>query len=133
MLFLILAMIFIEGTIVTVPLTFSILLVLFLLYKRDIVLVYAFVAGLLLDALTVRVIGSTSLFFCIILGIILLYQRKFEITSLFFLMITSFIGSFLYGLLFGLENLVLQSVISVIISVMFFLILHKRINATALH
>lgn len=104
--------VFIEGTLTTMPLTLICLLCLMIVRRDAMIFPLAFLAGLLVDAMTLRPLGGTSLFLLTFVFLILLYQRKYEIYSYQFVMVASFVGSIVFMTLFGYENVVLQSLLS---------------------
>ena len=92
--------VFLEGVLTTLPLAL-ILLAVFYAVKREMWLfIAAFFAGILLDLILVRTIGTSSLFFVIFLFVEEIYGRKFETQTLPFILLAAFIGSFLYLLIF---------------------------------
>ena len=91
----------IESTLFSWPLVLGVLIFLTVLYKEQWMMLVAFVSGILLDILTFHFVGSSSLFFLIVLEVVFLYQRKFEIESPFFVGISVFVFSLLYGALFS--------------------------------
>lgn len=118
-----------EGTLSLIPLTFVILLTLFIL-KRDINYFYiAFITGIILDILSVRPVGLTSAFMITALLAVSIYERKFEIKSLFFIAIASFFGSL--GLLFltAFSNIIiLQAVVACCIALIVFKLYESRMG-----
>lgn len=106
LIFLFLAII-IEGSFFSFPFVFLFLLFLSLRYDKSWIFVLAFVSGIILDAITLRNIGSSSLFFLVFLFAVFQYARKFEIGSSAFIVISAFLGSFVYLSLFG-DSFVLQ-------------------------
>lgn len=123
MFFLLLISLFIavllEATIVQIPLSFILLLVFSILNRSGKVFLTAFLTGILLDVMTVRPIGSTSIYFLAFLAVLLLYQRKYEIRSYLFVTVSSFAGVYLYLLLFSNGSFV-QSILSSIIAIVIF-------------
>lgn len=91
---------FLESTIFSWPLVLGMLIVLTVLYKQQWVMVVACISGILLDILTFHFVGSSSLFFLVVLELVFLYQRKFEIDSPIFVGICVFVASLLYGAVF---------------------------------
>jgi rod shape-determining protein MreD len=92
---------FLEGTVTTLPLVLIVLLCL-TIYRRDaIVFPLAFLAGIVLDILTVQTLGVSGLFFIVMFFMILLYQRKYEINSYPFVAAAAFLGSVGFLLVFG--------------------------------
>jgi rod shape-determining protein MreD len=93
-----------EGTVTTMPLVLIVLLCL-TIFKRDgIVFPVAFFAGIVLDILTVQTLGINGLLFTIMIFMILLYQRKYEINSYPFVATAAFLGSLGFLLAFGRGN-----------------------------
>ncbi len=109
-----------EGAVTTVPLVLICLLCLLLVKRGPSVFAVAFLAGMFLDILTVKVLGTSSLFFIIFLFLILLYQRKYEINSYPFVAAAAFLGSVLFLLVFGYGNWFWQSVISSLLALLLF-------------
>src|SRR5579859_116016 len=99
--FLLIIATFLEGTVTTLPLVLICLLCLTIFFRNLYLFIAAFFVGILLDAFALRELGETSIFFLLLIFLILLYQRKYEINSYPFVLIASFVGSLLYLLLFG--------------------------------
>lgn len=118
---LLLIALFLQGTVTTVPLALVVLLISGIHVKQK-AFILAFFAGLLLDILLIRNLGITSLFFLIFSALFMLYQRKYEINSYPFVLVSSFAGSYLYLLLFERAS-ILQAGISCIIAVVLFAII----------
>ncbi|MEK7571903.1 MAG: hypothetical protein AAB553_06550 [Patescibacteria group bacterium] len=115
--------IFLEGTVTTMPLVL-ITLILASIYFRDWrVFPLAFFSGMVLDIFTFRIGGSSSIFFLCCVFLILLYQRKYEIQTVYFVAVASFIAAFLYLLLFGYDDSLLQALASAITGVVIFTLL----------
>lgn len=111
---------FLEGTVTTLPLVLIVLLCL-TIYRRDaIVFPVAFVSGIILDILIVQTIGVSSLFFAVMICMILLYQRKYEINSYPFVFFASLLGSFGYLLLFERGSFLIDGFVGSIIALLFF-------------
>jgi rod shape-determining protein MreD len=121
------AAIILEGTITTLPLVLLIILFLAVVNRTNDVFIIAFFSGLLLDMLTLGRIGFSSLYFTVFVFLIFLYQRKFEIETLHFVAIFSFVGSFIYLFLEGDRFVFFQSVFSTFLIVLSFLT-YKRFN-----
>lgn len=122
-----LAAIIMEGTITTLPLVLLIILFLAVINRTNDVFAIAFFAGLFLDILTMGRIGFSSLFFVGFVFIIFLYQRKFEIETLYFIVIFSFLGSFIYLFLTDVRFVLIQSIFSTIL-LTFSFIAYKKFN-----
>lgn len=113
---------FLEGTVTTLPLVLLFLLALGIARQDEAVFVLALLAGILLDILALRPVGETGIFYVVFLFLVLLYDRKYEIHSLPFMVVSSFLGSFVYLLLFVRQEIFLQSVASVFLGVVIFLV-----------
>lgn len=121
--FIILLILFLfEVTLIQIPLLLLYLLVLAVVYRSEWIFVIGFLSGLFLDGLTMRTLGSSSLFFLIFLFLIFLYERKFELRSVGFVIMMSGLGSLFFLLIFGHELLFIQVLVSIIFGVILFLI-----------
>jgi cell shape-determining protein MreD len=121
--FILLVTILIESTFTTVPITLILLINYLVLEKKSWVFAAAFFAGLALDILSLRFLGSTSLFFVSLLFIINLYERKFETFNVFFILFSSFVASFLYLNIFAIRLVMSQAILSALISCLAFYLL----------
>lgn len=115
--------IILQGTLTTIPLVLILLLNLFIAVKKTYVFVIAFFCGLLLDAMLGNPLGETCIFYILILAILFLYERKFDIQTFPFVFISSFLGSFVYLILYNNRFIFLQSFSSALISIGFFFLL----------
>jgi cell shape-determining protein MreD len=96
--------ILLEATILKLPLAFILLLCYSVLKRTEKVFLSAFFAGLLLDIFTLRSPGISSIFFLLFFAFVLLYQRKYEIKSYPFMLVSSFAGVYLYSIIFDLRS-----------------------------
>src|SRR5476651_806229 len=123
--FLLLALV-LEVSLTTLPLIFLVLLCLIVTFKKDWLFVLAFIFGLLFDLLAFKTLGITSAFLVLFLFLVLLYQSKFEITTGYFVAISSLLGSFLFLFLQGYtQMIIIQAILSSIIAVAMFEILKR--------
>ena len=110
-------LIFLEGAVTTLPLTLIFLLC-FTILKRDArVFPVAFFAGILLDLLKVRMVGATSVILIIVVFLVLLYQRKYEIDSYPFVAAAGFLGAIGFIILFGTGNIFMQGLLSSLLGI----------------
>lgn len=109
-----------EAFVTTIPLVLDILLILYIINRKAWVFLAAFIIGLLLDISAVRVLGQSSIFFITLLFIATLYERKFEITSGYFVFFASFLGSLIYLLIFGFNHAFWQALANSTISLFIF-------------
>jgi cell shape-determining protein MreD len=118
--FLLFLLIIVESSVTTLPLVLLFLIIFAVFVRSESVFLLAFFAGLLLDILTLRPLGLSSAFFLSCLFLILLYERKFEIGTFYFVAFASFFSSLGYLLLFPSSHVFSQVVICVILSFAFF-------------
>lgn len=111
---------FLEGTVTTLPLVFLCLVILTIIMRNLFLFVLAFFSGIFLDAFALRPIGETSIFLLLIVFLMLLYQRKYEINTYSFVFIASFIGALLYLFLFGYANIYWEAAMSALFAVLLF-------------
>lgn len=121
----ILLLIFLEASIITIPLILIGVLLIAVVSKKSWIFPLAFLAGIMLDLTKLNSIGETSLFLIIFLFVILLYDRKFEIKTLPFIYFSSFLGSFIYLAFSKSHHILPQAIISSVISVFSFMIVKK--------
>ncbi len=114
-----------ESSVTTLPLVFLTLLCLAVLTRKEWIFVIAFIAGVFLDAFSFRALGQSSLYFIVYIFLVFLYESKFEISTKYFVLIASFLGSFGFLIIFSYNNLVLQSLVSSIVGVLIFSILSR--------
>src|SRR3989304_7549681 len=125
-LFILTLALILQTTLTTLPLVLLTLFCLTIIYKNNSIFIFAFTFGLLLDIITFKTPGFSSFFFVISLFLILIYQRKFEITTNYFVLISSFLGSIGYMLLFSYTDLIIaQAIASAIIGLTIFKLLPK--------
>lgn len=117
---------FLLTAITTLPFVLVVLLLLTILFKKSWIFVLAFFAGLFLDILLMRLLGESSVFFLIFIFIIFLYDRKFEIQSVPFVFLSSFLGVLLYLLIFDNNYVFGQALVSSVVSVLLFKLLSRR-------
>lgn len=109
-----------ESSVTTLPLTFITLVVFTVLWRDEKILLAGFVAGLLLDIMTISTLGISSLFFTIFLSLVLLYEKKLEITSIYYLVLFSFMGSLIYSYLKHFDSPLFLSLAAALIAVLIF-------------
>lgn len=117
---LLLLVLVLESSVTTIPLTFITLIVYTIKDRDEKILLIAFIAGLVLDILTLNTLGITSLIFVLFLSLVLLYEKKLEITSIYYLVLFSFGGSLIYSFLKHFDNPILIAIVSSLIAVLIF-------------
>lgn len=134
LLLIVLIFLWLEITVTSFPLFLIGVLIMIILYsaknstrQNEWVFVLAFLGGLILDASAVRFLGSSSLFLTCWLFFILLYERKYEIYTIPFVLAASFFGVFSYLWFFGYSDIFIQSIAGTLIDCALF-ILFRRID-----
>ena len=112
----------------TIPLSIVFLVVSTVLLKKSWVFFAAFVLGLLLDLANLRPLGYTSLIFTILVFLIRLYERKFEIQTMTFVFIATFLGSLVYLGIFKYNEILLQSLVSSFLGILLFKFLWLKLG-----
>lgn len=129
-LFLTLFVIIASG-ITTIPFLIGLLAIVTVLFKKSRVFFLALGLGLFLDLISIRPLGQTSLMLAIFVFLIRLYERKFETKTITFVFISTFLGSLAYLMIFGYQQIFLQSLVNSLFAVLLFKIfgrLNKRIT-----
>jgi hypothetical protein len=114
-----------EGSITTLPLTLMLLIIFYCFYRDDVIFLYACISGIFLDMMLVRHIGASSIFFLVILFLIFLYQKKFEIASYYFVFFALFIGTIGYLFFFSLTDNFFVSISTVLLGMTLYWFLKK--------
>lgn len=119
--------VFLEGIFSTLPLTLDVLLISYVVKRQSLdesglfsVFVLAFLLGVVLDIFSLRLLGLSSLFFIIFLFLIILYERKFEVETVPFIMFSSFLGSIFFLIIFGYKYVFLQAIVNSLVTVLLF-------------
>ncbi|HUQ85753.1 MAG TPA: hypothetical protein VM077_05490 [Candidatus Limnocylindrales bacterium] len=94
--------------------------------KKPFVFYTAFFGGMVLDLFVARTLGSTFIYFLLFFYLVLLYRKKYEIDSYPFVLVTTFVGSYLYGLIYKSSNGLALAGISSAIAVLLFAILKLK-------
>jgi len=122
--FILLISVLFEAIFITIPLTLVLLINFLVTDKKSWVFPAAFFSGIIIDILSLRYLGSTSLFFVTFLFVIHLYERKFETSNIFFAFFACFVGSLLYLTIFGIRQVLVQSLVAAVVgSLIFYLIM----------
>lgn len=116
----------IQISLTTIPLILDLILLLYILNRKYWVYFVAFFLGMVLDIVSLRQVGLTSLFFIIFLFLITLYENKFEINTIPFVFFFSFFGSLAFLFIFGGSFIFLQALVSSIFSTLLFLLIKNE-------
>lgn len=117
--------IFLESSIFSLPLVLIVILISAVFIRESYVFLLAFAGGLVLDILTQRTLGLSSLYFVAFVFIIFLYHKKFEAGTFQFLTAASFLGSLFYLFFIGTGQIIFHSIIIVLFTVTSFLFFKK--------
>jgi cell shape-determining protein MreD len=109
---LFIVVVFVEGSLTTMPLTLIFLLCLTVMKRHEWILPLAFMSGIILDIFSFRPIGISSLFFITYIFLLLMYQRKYETATLPFVIIAAMMGSILYLIMNRESSILIQGIIS---------------------
>jgi len=113
---------FLETTVIAIPLVMLWLLVSIVIIQEEWLFIVAFFIGLLLDSVSFSRLGMHSIFFLLFSFLIFLYEEKFEIHNMLFVVIFSFFGLFFYFLFFGSSHFLLQLIAGVSLNAVLFFI-----------
>jgi len=114
--------------ITTIPFPIGLLAIATVLSKKPWVFFLALGLGLFLDLISIRVLGYTSLALTIFVFILFLYERKFETRTIAFVFISTLLGSAIYLIIFGYQQIFLQSLFNSLIAVLVFKFLWLRLD-----
>ena len=92
--------IFLETYIVKMPFVTGILIIVTVLFPQWTIFLLACIVGIILDSVNFHSIGTSSIFFSVLIALLLLYSRKYEMQNPVFVGVSIFVGSLLYGALF---------------------------------
>ncbi|MCX6783188.1 MAG: hypothetical protein NTZ20_04345 [Candidatus Levybacteria bacterium] len=115
-----------EAMFFQIPITLILLLLLFIFYKETWVFLLALISGIIIDIILVKTIGLTSIAYLSFLFIIILYEKKFEISSRAFIGYFCFFASIVICLILGYSNIIMTSVISSFIGMILYIPLIKK-------
>ena len=88
--------ILLQVAISSTPIFIPIILVYFIFSKNPISFAIAFLTGIFIDSFLLNPIGISSLYFCLLLFVVSLYSKKFEIQTPLFILLSTFLGSAIY-------------------------------------
>jgi hypothetical protein len=117
----------IVSGITTIPFSIGLLTVTAAIFRKSWIFFLALGLGLFLDLALIRTFGLTSLIFIFFVLLIRLYEGKFETQTGIFVFIFSFLGSLIYLMIFDYNNVLIQSLVNALISILFFKLLWSRL------
>lgn len=110
----------IQGTVTSLPLVLFTLILLAVKVRSSDVFLYAFVSGIVLDIMLVHPLGVSSIFFLSALLVIFLYERKYELSSLIFVLSVTAVMSIVSSLLFPTPQRFLQVILAIVVNGLLF-------------
>ncbi|MBF8249766.1 MAG: hypothetical protein HW400_367 [Candidatus Levybacteria bacterium] len=116
----------IVSGITTIPFLIGLLAIATVLFKKSWVFFLAFGLGLFLDLILIRPLGYTGLVLTIFVFLIRLYERKFETRTTAFVFLSTFLGSLIYLVIFGYNNVLIQSLINALVAAVLFRVIPSR-------
>jgi cell shape-determining protein MreD len=117
--------IILETAIIQIPFVLLLILVATIVYKSEWMFIFGVLLGIIIDALSFRHLGQTSLFYTVFLLFVFMYEQKFELRTVAFAALMSFIGGFFYFLIFGSQVLLFQLTETTILGMVLFLIFDR--------
>lgn len=114
----------VAGGITTIPFSVGLLAVSAVVFKKSWVFFWALGLGIFADLILIRPLGYTGLALTIFVFLIRLYERKFETQTAAFVFFSTILGSLAYLMIFGYNNVLLQSFTNALIAILLFKILH---------
>lgn len=111
---------FLEALVIKIPFVWILLLISLIFVHKQWILILSIPSGILLDSFTFRMVGESSLFFALMMAFFFAYGKKFELQSIGFVLAGSAISTFCYFLVFGSDQLVFQTILSVGVAVVLF-------------
>jgi len=123
--FIFFILLWLECTATTLPLIMIFSTIMLVLWRRLWVFWLAFFGGLIVDIFRVHAVGESSIFLVVWLFLVLLYERKYEIATIQFVLASSFFGSLLYLWIFGYKDMLMQAVVAAVVGVVLFVMLRR--------
>lgn len=117
--------IILGSSVTTFPLVLLLLLNMAVASRKTSILIAGFFCGLIFDILVMNPLGQTSIFYIIFLSLIFLYERKYDIQTFPFVLISSFLGSFTFLYIQGSNFIFLESIVSAFVGLLIFFIIIK--------
>jgi len=99
-----------EGTLTSLPLVLLSLLLFRVVVRGNNGFLLAFLAGIILDIFLVRQPGQTSVYFLVVLFVIGMYEKKFEVNSLPFISLATLVTASVYLVIFPAPGSFIQAI-----------------------
>ncbi|HEX7041791.1 MAG TPA: hypothetical protein VF189_00940 [Patescibacteria group bacterium] len=114
--------VFLEALVIKIPFALLLIILAIVFSKKAWIILLSIPIGLTVDFLLFRIIGTTSLFFIVMISLFLGYSKKFEIESIGFVIFATLISTFFYFIIFGADNILLQMILSLVFAILGFFI-----------
>lgn len=114
--------IFFQLLFLSLPIVLCSLLLIYIVTNDDLIIVSAFVIGLLLDAAVLQILGVSSLYFVCVLFLVSLYEKKFEVHTIQFVTFVSLFASLGYCFIIGFNHVLFVILFSIFYSTIGFTI-----------
>jgi cell shape-determining protein MreD len=88
--------------------------------------IVAFLAGLLLDVFLLRPLGESSVYFLIVLFLIFMYEKKYEVNSLLFMTLATGVTSCIYFVIFPVPGSLSQVITATLLGGFLYILLHIK-------
>ena len=116
---------FLEGTLISLPLLVAAVVLSSVMFRSGLYIFIVFLLGIIFDIVSVQRIGQTSIFLLGIVGAIELYDKKFEVRTLPFVLFACAVSVTVYLLIFGSYAFFIQLITSVLFSGVLYLLFMK--------
>lgn len=111
---------FVESLFFQIPITLIVITYVAIFQKKEWVIPFTVFIGILLDSLTFRPIGVTSLFFLCVIGLLYLYKKKFETNHALFGIVFTILACVFYIFVFDYQQIFLATLWSVFLASLLF-------------
>ena len=85
---------------IAIPVVVGEIVIITVLFPKWWIFLLTIATGIVLDSISFYYLGASSLFFTVVVGSLFLYSRKYEMQNPFFVGMSIFLSSLLYGALF---------------------------------
>lgn len=110
-----------QSSLTTMPFIVGIFVLLAVFFQKEWVALAAFLAGIIFDIMSLRPIGSVSIFLTILVSLLYIYQNKFEIQNSRFIFVVIFVACFIFLKTMNFNAVLLQSfLVSLLFSGIFY-------------
>lgn len=119
---------FLNVVFTTLPLVLVVLLAFGLAQKSSVVFLAAFVYGIILDIFLLHLIGESAMFFLCALFLAFLYQKKLDVSSIYFMFIYCTFTCLIYLFIFRVNYVIWQTLGSSVIGLFCFVLFKPKVK-----